>query len=42
MEFVDNIVKVKTGSNDRPVDEQRIKTMTVELNGYEFEEPIKI
>ncbi|MEI8216960.1 MAG: peptidylprolyl isomerase [Eubacteriales bacterium] len=42
MEFVDNIVKVKTGSNDRPVDEQRIKTMTVELNGYEFEEPSKI
>ena len=42
MEFVDNIVKVKTGSNDRPMDEQRIKTMTVELNGYEFEEPSKI
>ena len=42
MEFVDNIVKVKTGSNDRPVEEQRIKAMTVELNGYEFEEPVKI
>lgn len=42
IEIVDKIAKVKTGSNDRPVEEQKIKTVTIDLNGYEFKEPTKI
>jgi peptidyl-prolyl cis-trans isomerase B (cyclophilin B) len=42
IEIVDKIAKVKTGANDRPVEEQKIKTVTIDLNGYEFKEPVKI
>lgn len=42
IEIVDKIAKVKTGANDRPSEEQKIKTVTIDLNGYEFKEPVKI
>ena len=36
---VDRIAKVERDFRDRPIEEQRMKSLTVELNGYDFEEP---
>ncbi len=42
MDVADKIVSVDTDYNDRPYDEQKIKSMTVETFGQEFEEPEKL
>ena len=42
MDVIDDIVEVPTDEQDRPKEEQKIKSMTVELDGYEFTEPEKI
>ena len=42
IEVVDQIASVKTGRNDRPMEDQRIKTITVELNGETYPEPKKL
>lgn len=42
MDVIDDIAEVPTNNQDRPEKEQKIKTMTVELDGYEFNEPEKI
>ena len=39
IEVVDEIAKSKTGRQDRPKEDQVIETVTVELNGYEYEAP---
>lgn len=39
MDEVDRIAQVKTSFGDRPVQEEKIKAMTVDLNGYEAKEP---
>lgn len=41
MDFVDAFASVETDQNDRPLQEVKMKSVTVELNGYEVEEPIK-
>lgn len=38
-EVVDKVAEVKVGYGDRPVEDQRIKTATVELFGVEYPEP---
>lgn len=40
-EVVDEIAETKTGYGDKPVVDQRIKTITVETFGVEYPEPIK-
>jgi peptidyl-prolyl cis-trans isomerase B (cyclophilin B) len=42
LDVVDKIASVKTDYNDKPVSDQRIKSMTVELFDYEYKEPEKI
>lgn len=42
MDVVDEIVNGERNSHDQPLEKQVIEAMTVELNGYEYEEPIKI
>ncbi|MEA1974252.1 MAG: peptidylprolyl isomerase [Bacillota bacterium] len=42
MKVVNEIAETKTGRHDRPVEEQRMETVTVELNGYEYEIPERI
>lgn len=42
MDVVDEIVNVERGNHDKPIEDQVIKKMTVELHGYEHKEPIKI
>ena len=39
IEVVDKIAKIKTGRQDRPKEDQVMETVTVELNGYEYEAP---
>lgn len=39
---VDKIAETKTGFSDRPKKEQKMETVTVELNGYDFTEPEKM
>ena len=41
METVDEIAEVKTDWSDRPYEEQRMKKVTVETFGLEYDEPIK-
>ncbi|MCP1102833.1 peptidyl-prolyl cis-trans isomerase B (cyclophilin B) [Aequitasia blattaphilus] len=41
LENVDKIATCETNFQDRPVDEQRIKTMTVDTKGVTYEEPVK-
>lgn len=41
MEVVDEIVQSETGKNDKPVEDQVIKSMTVDLKGYEAADPEK-
>lgn len=42
MENVDKIAETKTGFGDRPKKEEKIKKMTVDTRGVEFEAPEKI
>ncbi|WP_432665755.1 peptidylprolyl isomerase [Wukongibacter baidiensis] len=42
MEEVNKIAEVDTNHMDRPLDEQRMKEVTVELFGEEYEEPEKM
>lgn len=42
MDVVDRIAQVRVDYNDRPLKEQKIKTMTVDTFGQETEEPEKI
>lgn len=38
-EVADDIVNTKRNLSDKPLNDQVMKTVTVELNGYEFSEP---
>lgn len=40
-EVVDEIAGTPTDGNDRPLEPQRIETIKIELNGYEYEDPEK-
>ena len=42
MENVDKIAETATDYSDRPLEEQKIKTVTVETFGVEYPEPDKI
>lgn len=42
MEVVDEIVSAERDNADKPLEDQVIESMTVELNGYEAQEPEKI
>src|SRR5699024_155893 len=42
MNAIDDIDEVNTNNQDRPEKEQKIKSMTVELDVYDFNEPEKI
>lgn len=42
MEFADQVVNAKRDRNDKPFEDQRITDATVELNGYAFQEPVKL
>ena len=42
MEVVDAIAATKTGRNDRPVEDQKIASITVNTYGVEFPEPKKL
>lgn len=42
METVDEIAATKTGMYDRPVEPQRMKRVTVELNGYQTKPAVKL
>jgi peptidyl-prolyl cis-trans isomerase B (cyclophilin B) len=42
MEAVDSIVGVKTDQQDKPLEEQKIKEVTVETFGIEYPEPHKV
>ena len=42
MEVADAIVNTKTDYNDKPLEDQRMKTVTVETFGVEYAEPIKV
>ncbi|MBN2796030.1 MAG: peptidylprolyl isomerase [Clostridia bacterium] len=39
MEVVDALSEVKTGANDKPLEDVLIKNITVELNGYNYSAP---
>lgn len=42
MDIVNAIADTRTDYSDRPMEEQKMKTVTVELNGYDFTEPVTI
>ncbi len=42
MDVVDKIAAVKTDGNDRPLDEQKIASITVDTQGEEYPEPDKL
>ena len=42
IEVVDEIAKVRTDRNDRPTEDQRIKSITVETFGVDYPEPQKL
>ena len=42
MDVVDEIANVKTGQGDKPIEDQIIKSITVDLNGYDYIEPVRI
>ncbi len=42
MDVVDEIGNVKTGQGDKPIEDQVIKSITVDLNGYDYIEPVRI
>ena len=39
MAVVDQVAAVKTNAQDRPLDEQKIATITVDTQGEEYPEP---
>lgn len=41
MEVVDQIAGVKRDDGDKPLEDQRMKTVTVDTKGYEYEQPEK-
>ncbi|GEM05651.1 hypothetical protein HMI01_26390 [Halolactibacillus miurensis] len=41
MEVVNKLAQVETGPNDVPVEEQQIKTMTVDTKGVDYPDPLK-
>lgn len=41
MEEVDRIANVKTSMGDKPVEDEKINRITVDLNGYDLQEPEK-
>lgn len=42
IEVVDEIVAKKTGRQDKPKEDQIMETVTVELNGFDYEPPEKL
>ena len=42
MDVVDAIAKVRTGRNDRPMEEQKIASITVDTKGETYPEPKKL
>ncbi len=42
LEVVDEIAAVKTGRDDRPLQEQKMKRVTVETFGVDYPEPVKL
>lgn len=42
MDVIDRIVVTETDASDKPVEDQVIQSMTVELNEYDYKEPEKI
>lgn len=42
LDVIDKIATTKTDRNDRPYEEQKMKKVTVELNGYVVKDPIKV
>ena len=42
MDVVDAIASTKTGPNDRPVAEQKIRSITVDTHGETYPEPNKL
>jgi peptidyl-prolyl cis-trans isomerase B (cyclophilin B) len=42
MEVADSIVSAKRDLNDKPFEDQVIESASVELNGYDFKEPVKL
>ena len=41
MEVVDRIAQSETDYSDRPMEEQKIQSMTVETCGVDYPEPVK-
>ena len=42
METADKIVSVETGANDKPIEEQKIKSVTVDMRGVDYDEPERV
>ena len=42
LDVVDSIASVRTGRNDRPMEEQKIASITVDTHGEEYPEPTKL
>lgn len=42
MDKVNKIAETKTGAQDRPIEDQKIKKMTVDTKGVDYEEPKKV
>ena len=42
LDVLDSIASVKTGANDRPKEEQKISSITVDTHGEEYPEPNKL
>ena len=42
MDVVDQVAAIKTNAQDRPLDEQKIATITVDTQGEEYPEPDKL
>ena len=42
MEVADAIVSAKRDYNDKPLQDQRMKTVTVDTFGVEYPEPVKV
>ncbi len=42
LDIVDKIAAVKTDFSDRPLEDQKIKTMTVDTSGVTYDEPEKV
>ena len=42
MDIVDEIVQAETVANDKPKEDQAIRSITIDLDGYEVKEPVKV